>query len=224
MTKKNLKALNFIKRNAVYFILALCLLAIGLSLTFAVIKGNNAKIESGNNQNQEVPDIPVVDPTPEVPDTPVDDIIPDTPSEPVDTKISFIMPVDQVVSISEYTTTMVFNSTLDRYQVHNAIDFYAQEGTPVYAVYDGTIESVTNDLLKGVTVTIDHGNGLKTVYNSLADGETVIVGQTVKQGDIIGEVSVTNRQEYGEGAHLHFQVLENGQVIDPAKYLTLDEK
>jgi murein DD-endopeptidase MepM/ murein hydrolase activator NlpD len=119
---------------------------------------------------------------------------------------------------------MVFNSTLDRYQVHNAIDFYAQEGTPVYAVYDGTIESVTNDLLKGVTVTIDHGNGLKTVYNSLADGETVIVGQTVKQGDIIGEVSVTNRQEYGEGAHLHFQVLENGQVIDPAKYLTLDEK
>ena len=179
-------------------------------------------IEAGNEQ--EIPDEPVVEPTPDVPDEPVVEPMPDIPSEPVQETITFIMPVSEVTSISEYTTTMVFNSTLDRYQTHTAIDFYAQEGTPVYAVWKGTIESVTNDLLKGVTVIIDHGNGLKTVYNSLADGDAVSVGQTVKQGDIIGEVSVTNRQEYGEGAHLHFEVLENGVVIDPIKYLTIDEK
>lgn len=222
MTKKNSKTLNFIKRNAVYLILALCILAIGLSVTFAVIKGNGTMIEAGNEQ--EIPDEPVVEPTPDVPDEPVVEPMPDIPSEPVQETITFIMPVSEVTSISEYTTTMVFNSTLDRYQTHTAIDFYAQEGTPVYAVWKGTIESVTNDLLKGVTVIIDHGNGLKTVYNSLADGDAVSVGQTVKQGDIIGEVSVTNRQEYGEGAHLHFEVLENGVVIDPIKYLTIDEK
>jgi murein DD-endopeptidase MepM/ murein hydrolase activator NlpD len=105
-----------------------------------------------------------------------------------------------------------------------ALDFFAEEGTKVFAVYDGVIESVGQDFLTGTTITIDHGNGLKTVYNSLADGDNVVVGQRVKSGDVIGEVSLTNRQEYGEGAHLHFQVFENGEVIDPAKYLNFNEK
>jgi murein DD-endopeptidase MepM/ murein hydrolase activator NlpD len=73
-------------------------------------------------------------------------------------------------------------------------------------------------------VTIDHGNGLKTVYNSLADGDSVTEGQVVKAGDVIGQVSVTNRQEYKSGAHLHFEVLENGDSIDPIKYLNMDNK
>jgi len=43
------------------------------------------------------------------------------------------------------------------------IDFAADAGTNVVAVYDGTIESVTTSYLQGTTVTIDHGNGLKSV-------------------------------------------------------------
>ena len=104
------------------------------------------------------------------------------------------------------------------------IDFFAEEGTPVYAVYDGTVKSVESNLLKGVTITIDHGNGLYTIYNSLADGETVTVGQKVLQGDMIGEVSVSNRTEYKDGAHLHFEVMEDGVLIDPIKYLAIEEK
>jgi murein DD-endopeptidase MepM/ murein hydrolase activator NlpD len=104
------------------------------------------------------------------------------------------------------------------------MDFFAPEGSNVYAVYDGVVESVTSTFLQGVSITIDHGNGLKTVYNSLADGDQVFVGQIVNQGDIIGEVSVTNRQEYKDGAHLHFEVLENNISIDPIKYLSINEK
>ena len=78
--------------------------------------------------------------------------------------------------------------------------------------------------MTGTTITIDHGNGLYTVYNSLADGDSVFIGQTVKKGAKIGEVSLTNRQESAAGAHLHFQVVENGEVINPAKYLDLEEK
>ena len=78
--------------------------------------------------------------------------------------------------------------------------------------------------MQGVTITIDHGNGLKTIYNSLADAESVFQGQTVKQGDVIGEVSTSNRQEYKDGAHLHFEVLENGEKVDPLKYLLIEEK
>ena len=65
---------------------------------------------------------------------------------------------------------------------------------------------------------------LKTIYNSLSEDVLVNVGAQVKKGDVLGEVSVTNRKENNEGAHLHFYMMENGVVKDPSLYLTLDNK
>ena len=218
MKNSNGKVLAFMRRNAVYLVLALCILAVGLSITFMLLTGNNdSALENGGT------DI-VVPNEPEDPNDSTDGIVPNEPEEPVVKPITFIMPVENASSIGEYSETMVFNSTLNRYSSHLAIDFVADEGTSVLAVHDGTVSDVTTSLLEGTTVTIDHGNGLFSVYNSLADGDSVIVGQSVKQGDVIGEVSVTNRQEYKLGAHLHFEVIENGKNIDPSKYLALEEK
>ncbi|MBO5067638.1 MAG: M23 family metallopeptidase [Clostridia bacterium] len=219
MKKSNGRLIMFMRRNTVYLVLALCIVAVGLSITFMLLSDASvdSTLDSGKNP-------PVIE-TPIEPDEPVvkpDD--PTEPTEPVIKPITFIMPVNDVTAITEYSESMVFNSTLGHYSAHLAVDFYAPEGTEVVAVYDGTIKSVESSLLKGTTVTIDHGNGLYSVYNSLADGDAVVVGQSVKQGDVIGEVSVTNRQEYKSGAHLHFEVTENGTTIDPAKYLEFDEK
>lgn len=209
MSKSNKKVGSFLRKNAIYLILALCVLAIGLSMTLMLISSDTSNLPSSG----------VVDEKPE--DDKPSENEPDTPAETV---ISFIMPVSNCQKIEEYSTTMVFNSTLNRYSSHMAIDFFTEEGSPVYAVCDGKVESIENDFLKGVSITIDHGNGLKTVYNSLADGDMVTVGMEVKKGDVIGEVSLTNRQEYKEGAHLHFEVVENNQKINPEKYLTFEEK
>ena len=149
---------------------------------------------------------------------------PEIPDVPVANVVSFIVPVDNVTAVEDYTDTLAYNSTLKRFQAHKAIDFFAEEGSSVYAAYDGVVSDVETTLLTGTTVTIDHGNGLYTVYNSLADGDRVFVGQTVKQGAKIGEVSLTNRQEALSGAHLHFSVVENGETINPAKYLSSEEK
>ena len=214
MKNSNGKFTLFLRKNALWLILSFCILAIGLSVTLMLVTGNNAP-----DHQIEKP----VDPDDNKPEDP-DDNKPEDPDKPVVTEIVFIMPVENATSIGEYSETMVFNSTLSRYSVHLGTDFFAEEGTDVLAVYDGTVERVTNDLLKGYTVVIDHGNGLKTVYNSLADGDAVKTGQTVKQGDVIGQVSVTNRQEYKSGAHLHFEVMENDEIIDPAEYLVFDEK
>ena len=220
----------FLRRNAVYLVLALCILAIGISTTFMLvnrIEETNSQLNGGST-NVEQPSGSVDNPSvPTDPDQSVDN--PSTPTEP-DTPvvnpepIIFDMPVLNSTSIVYYSETMVFNSTLGRYSSHKAIDFFATEGANVYCAYDGVVKSVDNSLIHGVTVVIEHANGLETVYNSLADGDIVTVGSTVKKGDIIGNVSTTNRQEYKEGAHLHFEVRENGVVIDPAKYLTLEEK
>lgn len=215
MKKSNSKVLNFVKTNAVYLIFALCIMAIGLSITLVLLKNNNS-----DQVNDPLDQIVVETPKDDVP---VDDIIPE-PSNPVSNPITFIMPVESCTKVHEYSEQMVFNSTLGRYSAHKAVDFFASEGTKVYAVYGGVIESVTTEFLTGTTIVINHGDGLKSVYNSIADGDSVMVGQKVNAGDVIGEVSSSNRQEHADGAHLHFQVIENNEVIDPAKYLNFNEK
>lgn len=233
MKESNGKVVTFIKRNALYLILAACILAIGLAVTLVLLSNDTAP-DSGSIDDKPVAETPI-DPPDDTPvDKPIDPPVDDTPVDkpidppvddtPVNVPIEFILPVSSASSIGEYSETMVFNSTLGRFSAHLAIDFFAPEGTDVLAVFNGTVESVDSTLLHGTTITIDHGNGLKTIYNSLADGELVSVGQTVQKGQVIGKVSVTNRQEYKEGAHLHFQVSENGDIIDPAKYLEIIEK
>ena len=211
MSKTSVKIVAFFKRNAIYCILAFCILAVGLSVTFMLLNRDNSLPQYGNI----IPDDSI-----EV-ENPDDNL---TPDQPVVQIVSFIMPVANALEIGEYCETVVFNQTLGVYQAHRAVDFFAEEGSEVFAVYDGVVESVENSILQGTTICINHGNGLKTYYNSLIDGDSVVVNQKVKQGDVIGEVSVSNRQEYKDGAHLHFYVKENDQLIDPAKYLVFNEK
>ena len=211
MKKTDSKTLGFLRRNAIYLVMGLCIIAIGFSIIYMFLPNDNNTLEK--------PDVDVIKPV-----GPDDELVEPNPDIPENKPIVFTMPIASPTAIGEYNETMVWSSTLSRYSTHLAIDFFAPEGTDVLAVYDGKIESVENTLLKGYTITIDHGNGLKTVYNSLADGDSVVVGQIVKTGDVIGQVSVTNRQEYKDGAHLHFETLENGQFIDPIKYLEMSEK
>ena len=219
--KQERTVLNFFKRNAAYIILALCVLAIGLSITLVMVN-RSAELAAQNSEREQVK---VVTPDPTSNTTPViNEPVIDEPDVPVVKVISFIMPVENATAVDDYTETLAYNSTLKRFEAHKAIDFFAEDGTPVYAAYDGVISDVKTTLLTGTTVTIDHGNGLFTVYNSLTDGDKVFVGQSVKQGAEIGTVSTSNRQESGEGAHLHFQVVENGETINPAKYLAIAEK
>ena len=212
--KKNKGSLvMFLKRNAVYLVLGLCILAVGLSITFMLLtRDNDLSLKVDNPE--------IVVPAPE--DKPTG--APGDENASVNKPVYFIVPIENPTSIGEYSETMVYNSTLNRYSSHLAVDYYAPEGTNVLAVFDGSVLSVESTFLQGTTITIDHGNGLYSIYNSLADGDSVSVGQKVSQGDIIGQVSTTNRQEYKDGAHLHFEVKENGKLIDPAKYLESQEK
>ncbi len=98
---------------------------------------------------------------------------------------------------------------------HKGVDFRADRGTPIQAVLDGTVIEAGNRGLLGLVVSLRHDNGLETVYahNSRIK---VKVGQRVKQGDIIAYVGSTGRTT---GAHLHFEVLQNGKHQNPVKFL-----
>lgn len=120
----------------------------------------------------------------------------------------------------------------EAYQFHNGIDIDADIGDPVRAAADGTITAIGDNgkYAYGKWVTIDHKNGLITLYGHFS-GYAVSVGQKVKKGQIIGYAGSTG---FSTGAHLHFTVyaastfstqqkwyglLPLGGAINPMNYL-----
>lgn len=93
------------------------------------------------------------------------------------------------------------------------------DGKVVKAV-DGLDNDKTNSSNYGNYVKIEHANGYATLYAHIKKATIKVKeGQAVKQGDVIGYMGNTG---YSFGAHLHFEVFENGQKIDPTKYLDAD--
>lgn len=228
MKNSESKFVNFLKRNAGYLVLCFCILAIGISTALVLLTNGENPTVPDAELNAPVLDDGIVDNTPvtdgngEITDT--DTNIPNEPEVPVVSVITFISPIENPTLVEDFSDTMVWSATLKRYESHKAIDYFAEEGTSVMAVYDGEVESVENDVIKGITVTINHGDGLKTIYNSLGEDVNVTVGDKVLKGQVIGSVSVSNRQEYKEGAHLHFEVSLNGEKVNPLKYLDVSDK
>ena len=141
----------------------------------------------------------------------------------VNTPEGMSMPVEVVTMGSDYG--FYYNQTLNSYYEHAGVDFMASVGAKVYAVEDGTIESIyKDDLLSGTEIVINHGNGLKTLYRFVTEADDLKVGRKVEKGDVIATVAEANGDEYKDGAHLHFEVLKNNESVDPATYLTLEEK
>ena len=134
-----------------------------------------------------------------------------------------VMPLETANVSNEYG--FYHNQTLNSYYEHKGIDFVATAGTEVLAVEAGVIESIyKEDLLSGTQIVVDHGEGLKSVYCFVEETEGLKVGDSVEKGDVIATVAEANGNEYKDGAHLHFEIVKNNINVDPAIYLTLEEK
>lgn len=100
-------------------------------------------------------------------------------------------------------------------QYHKGIDFKANVGDPVLAVADGVVSFAGVKGGYGNVVDVDHGNGYITRY---AHNSRLMV----KAGDLIrvgAEVAKAGSTGRSTGAHVHFEVWENGRVVNPRKFL-----
>ena len=180
------------------------------------------------------PDIPEedeVDPPQTETETPVsgEASVPETPPEQSSEEV--VAPVvSRIVSPLAGSTVSVFSAdrlmydaTLDDWRTHDGIDICAEAGTQVVAAAAGTVLSVGEDDRLGVNIRIEHANGYVTTYASLHPETLVAVGDTVSAGDVIGTVGNTSLSEAALGAHLHFSVTRNGELIDPTAYLPKEE-
>jgi murein DD-endopeptidase MepM/ murein hydrolase activator NlpD len=99
---------------------------------------------------------------------------------------------------------------------HQGIDISLDKGEPVFATADGNVESASYVGDYGNLVVLNHGFGLTTRYGHLSRF-AVRPGETVKRGQVIGYVGATGR---ATGAHVHYEILANGQLLNPLQLLT----
>ena len=98
---------------------------------------------------------------------------------------------------------------------HAGMDFAGRHGSDVIAVANGVVTFAGRRDGYGMMVEVNHGNDVITRYGH-HDSLLVAPGQTVKRGDVIGQMGSSGRST---GPHVHFEVLRKGKAINPAKFV-----
>jgi murein DD-endopeptidase MepM/ murein hydrolase activator NlpD len=98
---------------------------------------------------------------------------------------------------------------------HNGLDIAVNYGSPIYATADGIVTLAGDRYAMGRTVVINHGFGIVTRYGHNSQ-VLVRAGEYVQKGQKIALSGSTGRST---GAHLHYEVWVNGEVVDPTKFM-----
>ena len=135
------------------------------------------------------------------------------------TELSFEKPVEGEIIREFAKDNLVYSQTLEEWTTHTGIDIKADKTTVVKSAEDGTIKSIKNDPRFGLTVVIEHANGFQTVYSNLLTSEFVVEGEAVEKGQSIGTVGNTAAFEIADEPHLHFEIIKDGNQVDPSIYI-----
>lgn len=100
-------------------------------------------------------------------------------------------------------------------EYHNGADIGAPYGSPVLAPKSGTVIQAGWNGGYGISVMIDHHDGIVTLFGHMCDWN-VSEGQQVVQGQVIGWCGSTGNSD---GPHIHYTMYKNGAAIDPLPYL-----
>ena len=208
------------KKLLSWLILAACLLiiaAVTVGVIFAVNNGNGQHLTGDSGQTREPDDSENQNPPDEGNNSD------DNDSKDTSSQYEFIVPVKEVNLIKSHEFNL--DKTMTWYRLHQAMDFAAPAGTEVMAAVDGTVRSVEKgDILNYATITIDHANGVTTVYKFIDPVENLYAGSKVSRGQVIGKIAAATGVEIEDGDHLHFEVWKDSKPTDPDEYLNITSK
>ena len=118
--------------------------------------------------------------------------------------------------ISSGYTQRRFHPIYKKHLPHQAVDYAAPRGTPIYAISDGNVHSLSYNGRSGKHIKLRHRNGYESSYSHLSGYATSISqGKKVQQGQVIGYVGSTGA---ATGPHVCFHLRKNGRSINPLTF------
>jgi len=133
----------------------------------------------------------------------------------------FIMPVFGEIIFPFSLENLIFSPTFEDWRTHDGVDIRAASGERVFAAGDGVVREIYTDDYYGITVVIDHGGGIFTLYKNLSTDNMVTLNQAVNTGTVISGVGDTAAAERNMEPHLHFGMIRGGEKTDPMKYVVM---
>ncbi len=112
----------------------------------------------------------------------------------------------------------VRSETMNDFRTHSAVDYSAEEGSPVKAVMNGKVKKIYTDAMLGNIICIEHDGGYEAFYCGLSDTPPVSEGDTVELGQTIGFIGKIP-SEIKEESHLHFEMKNSKGTIDPTSVI-----
>ena len=106
---------------------------------------------------------------------------------------------------------------------HEGVDIAGKFRTPVVAVGDGYVSSVSENKLGGKVVFVQSAQSNESWYYAHLDSQVAVSGQHVKTGDVVGLMGNTGNAKYTV-THLHFGIYTGGGAIDPLPFIQPDDK
>ncbi len=220
---------DFMEGKGFYIVLFLCVAAIGISGYYLFSSLDMRDGDAAVAAPTQVVVMPTVQPVkPTVAPTPAPTAKPTPAPTPAATPAPtpaapaasvFTWPVRGQVVADYSLEVLAYDETMGDWRTHSGIDIAAPVGTQVLAVSAGTVASVEQDDLMGTTVVIAHAGGVESIYANLAAVPTVEAGDQVSIGAVIGAVGTTAVAESARAPHLHFEMREDGESVDPVSYL-----
>ncbi|WP_432407001.1 peptidoglycan DD-metalloendopeptidase family protein [Wukongibacter sp. M2B1] len=133
--------------------------------------------------------------------------------------MAMMWPAQGKIGMDYAVETLTYSKTLEHFTTHHGIDIMAEKNTPVKAALSGEIIEILTDSRLGITISIKHEENLVTRYSNLCTDAMVNIGDKVTQGQTISGVGTSSIFESAEDPHLHFEVLLNGESVNPMDYL-----
>lgn len=137
---------------------------------------------------------------------------------------TFVSPLkDCTLDVDFSDTVLVFSPTMKDYRTHTAVDLSANLGDEVMAVADGVVKNIWQDPFMGTCVSVEHTGNAVSYYKNLDPvvKEGLVIGATVKAGDVIGAVGESAMNEVAQDPHLHFELKVNDKSVDPKDHIKL---
>lgn len=133
-------------------------------------------------------------------------------------KLEFVSPVNGEIIKDFAMDNLIYSNTLEEWTTHPGIDIKAEKTSIVTASENGIVESIKNDPRYGLTITISHNNGFKTIYSNLLTTEFVTENEEVEKGETIGTIGESASFEIADTSHLHFEMYKDGELVNPTIY------